>query len=163
MKLTTLLHSLDPKIFRKPVFQQTLLRMLPISILLMLFSVYNLGLARDRQYEIALVATIVMFLALPLATAFVSARPAVILRNSRSAFTRKRLIELDENGFTTRFDSGSNSFTVWNDIESSVHRGELVMLYMTKLFVINIPDSAWPSTVERDQFLDLLRTKGLLK
>ena len=104
-----------------------------------------------------------MFLALPIASAFGSARLAVLLRNNGSAFTRKRLIEFDENGFTTKFDTGSNSFTVWNDIESSVHRDELVMLYMTKLFVINIPDSAWPSTVERDQFLDLLRTKGLLK
>lgn len=163
MKLTTLVHSVDPKIFRRPVFQQTLLRMLPICILLMLFSIFCLGVARDRQYEIALYGTIVMFLLLPIATAIGSARPAVLLRNSRLAFTRKRLIELDENGFTIKYDSGSHSYTVWSDIESAVHSVELVMLYLTKSFVVNVPDSAWPSTNERDQFLSLLRSKGLLK
>ena len=163
MKLTTLLHSVDPKLFRKPVFQQTLLRMLPMCVLLMVFSVYNLGIARDRGYDIALVATIVMYLMLPLATAIGSARPAVLLRNSGSAFTRKRIIEFDDEGFTMRYDSGSHSFTVWGDVESAVHKNELVMLFLTKFFVVNIPDSAWPSYVERDQFLSLLRSKSLLK
>jgi hypothetical protein len=129
----------------------------------MLFSIYNLGVARDHAYDIALVGTIVMFLMLPLATATGSARTAVLLRNSRSSFTRKRMIEFDDEGFTMRYDSGSHSFTVWGDIESAVHKGELVMLYMTKVFVVNVPDSAWPSPLERDKFYALLRSKSLLK
>ncbi len=62
-----------------------------------------------------------------------------------------------------RFDSGSYSFTKWTDLEEAKYQDGLVTLHLSKLYVHLVPDSAWPSTVERDQFLTLLRSKALLK
>ncbi len=163
MKLTTLLHCIEPGALRKTRFLLALMSYLTFAVILGTFSIFQQFLASKGIFVITVPGTIFTFLFVPIYLAWAFARPSRIVRDNRLALSRKRILEFSDEGITMRFDSGSNSFIVWADIESAKHKDGVVTLFLTKLYSHVVPDSAWPSTVERDQFLDLLRTKGLLK
>lgn len=163
MKLTTLLHGVDPLVFRKTVFRAVLKMFLPLMLMLLVLTILLEFAAGTGLRNFAILYTVVLFLLLPFLIARSSSKPKAILQNNKLVFSRKRLIEFDDEGMMIRFDSGSYSFTKWTDLEEAKYQDGLVTLHLSKLYVHLIPDSAWPSTVERDQFLILLRSKALLK
>lgn len=163
MKLTTLLHSVDPLVFRKFAFKTILQMYVPMMICLLITVLLFEDIARRGGFTYAVTCTSVLFLALPFLIAHSSTKPAAILRNNRNVFSRKRLIEFDDDGMMMRFESGSYSYTKWDDIEAVQHIDDTVRIFLTKQYIHLVPDTVWPSSVERDRFLKLLRTKSLLK
>lgn len=92
-----------------------------------------------------------------------ASQPKFILKNNYGAFTRKRMMEFDEDGFTTKLETGSHSYTVWPDVEMVTYQNQITNIYVTKLYIVQIPDNAWPSPAELRKFHDFLRKKSLIK
>lgn len=163
MKLTTLLHGIDPTRFRKIVFLTTIRLFLPLFICVTILAVGFESIASEDHFAFAAIVSSLIFLLMPFLIGIKASVPSIIAKNNRLTFDRKRIIEFDDAGMNVRFDSGSHSFMVWGDVEFARYSDDIVRIFITKNSIHLIPDTAWPSTNERDQFLSLLRSKGLLK
>ena len=100
---------------------------------------------------------------LPFSIADQATSEKYLLKYSRQAFSRINVFEFNDDGMHVRAGSGSYSFTTWSDLVFAQYKDEIARIYLSRQIAHLIPDNAWPSTTERDQFLALLRSKGLLK
>lgn len=163
MKLTTLTFSMTPDHFRKLAVKANLRLYVPISILLGLIGALVVAFSGVQNgvpiAGIVFVAEVAYGTLLSLS----ASQKRVILKLNKGIFERRRIMEFDEDGYTSRSDSGSHSYTVWSDVVQASHVYEVTNLYLSRLYVVQIPDSAFPSSRERDQLHQLLRSKSLLK
>ncbi len=109
---------------------------------------------------IGLVAT---YVSLAMIYVVLMSREFMLLRLNGSALASKRLMEFDDQGIVLRMETGSHSFTVWPDVLKIARKRDYTTIFLNRLVRLHVPDSAWPSSAELGQFLDLLRAKSLLK
>jgi hypothetical protein len=163
MKLITTLHTIPIITFQKIAFRRALIANLYFAVIYCLITL-DAALTSIKGGFYLFVGTPLMACGVSaVLLAFISSRSKRQLKLNKGAFERKRLCEFDDDGFLTRFESGSYSYHVWSDIESAEYRDQCTYLFPSKLYILQVPDIAWPSAVELNQFLSLLRSKSLLK
>lgn len=161
--LTTLLFRTRPELVRPLIFKLSLATYIPLGVLitflvwLMISMVYqHLSLGVFLVVTVLIVAYLILVVAL-------ATRPSSLIKLSPRTYNASTLLTFDEEGMTYRIESGSNGFITWPDFEFARDMKGITMIFQTKYLFHPVPHTAWPSQVERDQFLALLTSKGLLK
>jgi len=162
-KLITVLHTIPLETFQKIAFRKTVKDQVPEAVIYCLVALYA-GLA-------AIKLGLYMFIGIPICACLLTAvflsyrssrsKQQIVLNNG--VFNRRRLWEIDETGFLIRYETGSYQFIVWEDIAGAEHRDECIYIFPSKMLILQVPDIAWPSFRERDEFLSLLRSKSFIK
>ena len=161
--MTTLLHKLEQKTFRKFAFRPTLIANMRVTYYFMFVSIGLEFFAANENLPVAAAITASSFALMPFVVAMKVTSDWYLTKNNPRGFSNSRLIEFNDEGMTVKFDSGSYSFTKWEDIVLIQHKNEIARIFVSRQIAHLVPDKAWPSSVERDQFLALLQSKGLLK
>ncbi len=161
--MTTLLHSIDLPTLRRSFFKRNVLVYSAICLYFLLVCIALEFVCVYFNFAYGLGITTIIFLVLPFAIADTQTNLKNLEKNNGGVLSRKRMIEFTEEGILIRYDSGSSSFIVWPDLIYARRLGEVTLIHQSRLSAHFVPDSAWPSVKERDQFLALLREKNLLK
>lgn len=111
----------------------------------------------------AALTLVLMMLALCLIFATPSTLPSSIMKLHGTMLSRRRLMEFDEEGISTRWETGSSSNLVWSDVLKVVRLKNQTVIYLSTMFIVQVPDYAFPSSNEVNQLLALLRSKNLIK
>ena len=163
MKLTTLQYSFEPGQFRKLAFKDLLRGYVPFCLQFLIVSLICQGVAFWGGLLVSGFVATLLFVGLPFVITYWVTNDQFLKKIQKGFFKTMQILEFDDNGVYSNSDSGSHSFVVWSDIESAVVSKGYSRIHLSHNNAFLIPDSAWPSSLERDQFLALLRSKGLLK
>lgn len=163
VKIATLLHSVDAKLFGKLSYKSVTLAYLPIFLYLMVVAMGLEWFAAKQSLVVAITMTFFIFTLMPFSIASKMTNPKVLEKLNKGAFSRRRLIEFDEEGMLIRWETGSYSMTKWEDIHKAEDCKGGIRIWPSQAMGHLVPDSAWPSAKERGQILALLREKNLLK
>lgn len=163
MKITTLLHMLEPRHVRRLFFKKTLRSVYTSWFIVAYIGGLMIYCTIMSGYQVAIAILIGLVALMPLVLAYRLTSDSILRKNNPKTFDRTRLIEFDEEGYTIRFDSGSHLYNVWTDVDMATDAEEVTTIHATSMYYHMIPHTAWPTTKERDEFLSFLRTKSLLK
>ena len=163
MKLTTKTFKIDPKQFKAACFGQTMKTFIRIGIFFTLFCMAFEWFAATQNLLVGLAITMISIPLASVRAAYDQFKPGNLEARNRGFLTNARNLEFTEEGIFAKAESGSNGFTVWTDVERAVKLNGATRIYLSKVFSHYIPDTAWASPGELDEFLSLLRSKSLLK
>ncbi|HLP00238.1 MAG TPA: hypothetical protein VK171_16695 [Fimbriimonas sp.] len=94
---------------------------------------------------------------------FIVAGPRTLLKVAPRSFRSKRFMKFDADGFDSKYESGTYSRIVWADVDRALHLSGMTYLFGGSSQYFTVPDTAWQTPMERDEFHAFLRSRKLLK
>lgn len=163
MNLATRPHQIDVKEYRANILPTYLRSFIGAALFLSAFSALFEASAAAMGFMWAFgLSSIAYLVGLPLG-ALNNSSASAIKKASPKSFEATRKYECSDKGLRQEISSGSFSFTMWEDFISAARTKSATRIFYSKDHALFIPDSAWPSPNERDQFVALLKDKSLLK
>ena len=163
MKLSTQAFGFEPGQFRSTVFADVLKSFIPFYSKCLISTILCVWIAYKGFPILALIIAIALFAAYPFLMALWKCSDPAELGNDVSFFSRTTVHQFDEDGLTSKSNSGSHSLVVWTDMKEAVVSKNYIRILFVANASILIPNCAWTLPSERDQLISLLRHKKVLK
>ena len=164
MNIVTKSYTIDRNAYLALMFRRQLLKRFAAAcaILLALFTGVDYLLAHMFVPLWTLGRTAVL-LVLLLGFRWILLRIRVFNRKNAKAFDLQRVYTINDFGVEAVVEGGAESKLPWSHFVSAERRAGITLLFTSPIIHLIVPDSAFQSQQDQQEFLNFLRSRGLLK